>query len=88
MTVRLAEAATIELEGVCTVEDAEALLRHLLETPEATVDWRLCEHAHAAVVQVLISARVPLRGPPRSAFLADFLEPAIRAAQAAMAPSK
>lgn len=77
MTVRLADGATIALEGVCSVEDAETLLRHLLAVPQATVDWRRCEHAHAAVIQVLLASGAALRGPPGGAFLGSLVEPAV-----------
>jgi hypothetical protein len=79
MTVRLAEDATLQLEGDCPIEDAEVLLRHLLETPGATVDWRACERLHSAVVQVLLASGAPLKGPPAGAFLRDWLEPVLLA---------
>lgn len=69
MTVRLPDPATIRLEGDCPAEDAETLLRHLLDAPGATVDWRDCDTAHTAVIQVLLAARARLHGPPRGAFL-------------------
>ena len=68
MTVAM-QAGTIVLEGHCASGDAEELLQLLLAAPSADVDWRACEGAHTAVVQVLLAARRPLRGPPRSAIL-------------------
>jgi hypothetical protein len=77
LTVRLASGSVIELEGICPIEDAEPLLRHLLSTPHATVDWRACEQAHTAVIQILLAAGVPLRGPPAGAILKDHVAPLI-----------
>jgi hypothetical protein len=77
LTVRLVSGLVIELEGICPIEDAEPLLRHLLSTPHATVDWRACEQAHTAVIQILLAAGVPLRGPPAGAILRDHVEPLI-----------
>jgi hypothetical protein len=75
MSVRLKDDAIIRLEGACPIEDAEALLRHLIEMPGATIDWRDCERAHTAVVQVLLASGAPLRGPPAGAFLRERVEP-------------
>jgi hypothetical protein len=75
VTVRLGTDGVIELDGVCPVEDAEPLLQLLLAAPAATVDWRACEAAHAAVVQLLLISGAPVRGPPRSDFLARFAAP-------------
>jgi hypothetical protein len=73
VTVRLKDAATIELAGACPIEDAEPLLQLLLANPQAAVDWRTCDQAHSAVVQILLISKAHLRGPPRGAFLADFI---------------
>jgi hypothetical protein len=80
MTVAITANSTIELSGACPVEDAEELLQHLLAMPNATVDWRSCESAHTAVIQILLVAKsVPL-GPPRNSFLRDHVEPHLRRA--------
>lgn len=78
MTVRLREDGVIELSGVCPIEDAEILLSNLTGNPERRVDWRGCEQAHTAVVQVLRVAGVSLDGPPRGAFLSHVVEPALK----------
>jgi hypothetical protein len=78
MTVRLREDSIVELIGVCPIEDAEALLALLSGNPGARVDWRECEQAHAAVVQVLRAARVTPLGPPRGAFLSHLVEPELK----------
>ncbi len=67
------------LEGDCSLEDAEPLLRLLAEAPTPPVDWRNCETAHAAVIQVLLAARPVLNGPPRGLFLSGLVEPALNA---------
>ena len=64
MTIRLSADGAIELAGICSSDEAETLLQHLLATPNATVDWRGCEAAHTAVIQVLMAATPKLLGPP------------------------
>jgi len=71
MTVRLARDGSIELDGVCPSDDAEKIQQHLIADPAASVDWRLCVAAHTAVIQVLLAAKPPLRGPPAGDFLRD-----------------
>ncbi len=77
MTVVLHDANTIRLIGACPADDGEALLRHLLANPGAEVDWRGCESAHTAVIQVLLASKRTLRGPPAGEFLHRFIEPAL-----------
>lgn len=77
MTVVLHDANTIRLIGACPSDDGEALLQQLLANPAAEIDWRGCESAHAAVIQVLLVARRPLRGPPAGEFLHRFIGPAL-----------
>jgi hypothetical protein len=77
MTVRRLDDATITLEGACPIEDAERLTQHLLAEPGSTVDWRACDSAHTAVVQVLMASGAKLAGPPRGTFLANFVAPLI-----------
>ena len=60
MTIRTADDGMLVLEGVCPVEDAEALLQQLLSRPAATIDWTKCSHLHTAVLQVILaSGRIP-----------------------------
>ena len=68
----------VELAGDCPSEDAERLLAALLADPQATIDWRACDRAHMAVVQVLLAARRRVVGPPRGAFVARWVEPLLR----------
>ncbi len=75
MTVTRDADGTIRLGGECGAEDAEALLRHLGVSPGATVDWRGCTGAHAAVVQVLMALRPRLQGPPDDDFLLRHVAP-------------
>lgn len=69
MSVQRAPDGTILLGETCPVEDADTLLRLLSHSPDATVDWRGCLHAHSAMVQVLLALRPPLLGPPAGRFL-------------------
>lgn len=75
MTVVLHDTNTIRLFGTCPADDGEELLQHLLANPKAEVDWRGCESAHAAVIQVLLVSKRPLRGPPAGSFLRQFVGP-------------
>ena len=69
MTVRLTPDGHIRLEGICPVDDAEPLLRLLSSQKEFSVDWRACEQAHSAVIQLLLAAKRPILGPPANDFL-------------------
>lgn len=82
MTVRLSAQGAIVLEGDCPSEDADALIRHLLVNPGCAVDWRACEAAHSAVIQVLMAARPRLVGPPAGEALRAWVEPNLRDAAA------
>jgi hypothetical protein len=82
MTVRLSTDGTIELDGICTIEDAETLHRHLLAAPRAAVDWRSCEQAHTAVIQVLMASRRVVHGPPAGDFLRTRLAPLLKSESA------
>lgn len=79
MSVRLGDGGMILLEGECVLEEAEVLLGHLLTLPQAAVDWRACEAAHTAVVQVLLASSAPVQGPPRGEFLRHRVEPLLAA---------
>jgi hypothetical protein len=76
MTVRLVDDAIV-LEGVCPVEDAEPLQRLLLQHRGAAVDWRVCDAAHTAVLQVLLVAKPSIKGPARATFLQEFFLPVL-----------
>ena len=77
MTIVLHDANTIRLIGTCPADDGEALLQQLLANPAAEIDWRGCESAHAAVIQVLLAAKRPLRGPPPVSSCYRFIGPAL-----------
>ena len=79
MTVRLAEDGSIRLERACPAEDAATLHQLLLRHPEAPVDWRACAAAHTAIVQLLLAADPPTSGPPGEVFLANWIQPLLRA---------
>lgn len=78
MSVRRLEDGVIALEGACPMEDAERLLQLVSENTRASVDWRRCESAHTAVVQVLMASGVDLLGPAQGSFLRQFVEPALK----------
>lgn len=78
MTIESASTGPIQLTNVCSLEDAEVLLRLLLAAPGRPVDWTTCHNAHTAIIQVLLALKPPLHGPPAGAFLRTFIEPHIR----------
>ncbi len=78
MTVRLNSDNEIVLEGSCSGEDAEVLLQNLTAAPGAPIDLRACEHAHTAVIQVLMAARPKLLGPPAGSTLRDWVYPILQ----------
>jgi hypothetical protein len=81
MTIRRVDQ-TIFLDGVCAVEDAELLIQRLQEGATA-IDWSACGHLHAACLQVLLAARLPLLGTPANPELARWLAPILRRCAAA-----
>ena len=62
MTVRRV-SGVIHVEGTCGVEEAEILLQAVAEAPGAVIDWSDCGRLHTAVVQVILAAESPVRGP-------------------------
>lgn len=79
MTIELDAAGDVRLSGRCGSDDAERLLAELIAHPGARVDWRDCQGAHTAVVQVLLAARRPASGPPGDRFLSQWVEPLLAA---------
>ena len=75
MSIRMAEDGCIVLEGHCSLEDVEPLLRCLLESPAAVIDWRDCQGAHAAVVQLMLVSGRSVLGPPGNPFLVARIDP-------------
>jgi hypothetical protein len=82
MTIKLLAAGTIELTGICSSDEGEILLQHLLATPNMMVDWRGCEAAHTAVIQVLMATRPKLLGPPAALLLEKWVQPVLTATMA------
>jgi hypothetical protein len=82
MTVGVADDGAIILRGNCPAEDAETVAHLLLLDPTAAVDWRACDHAHTAIVQVLLTARPAMLGPPGSSFLRNWVAPLLSRAPA------
>lgn len=61
MTVRHV-AGAIVLEGAVPVDEAELLLSAMLAAPGAAVDWSACTSLHTAAVQLILAAKVPIKG--------------------------
>ena len=81
MTVRV--DGHILVEGDCPVEDAEALVRILQDTPDAIIDWTGAECLHTAVIQIVLLAGRQVRGPCGDPFVAQWIESGMVAASAA-----
>jgi len=56
MPIAVSETIAI-FEGVCEIEQAEALLDWLHKTPVPLVDLSQCQHMHTAVLQTLLAVR-------------------------------
>jgi hypothetical protein len=80
VAVRVGTEGAILLSGVCPGEDAEVLLQRLIDRPGSTIDWRACEEAHGAVVQVLLASGSIVQGPPMGHFLRRFVAPLLERA--------
>ena len=78
MTVRRADDA-IWLEGACGSDDAATLHEVLMPDPRSIVDWSRCDAIHAAVLQVLLAVRPPMRGAPAGSFLRLHVAPLLMA---------
>ncbi|MEB0140158.1 MULTISPECIES: hypothetical protein [unclassified Undibacterium] len=62
------------LIDIVTVEDAEELLQWVQQHPKGKIDLAACVHLHAAVLQVLMAARLPLAAWPDDAELSIWLQ--------------
>jgi hypothetical protein len=78
MSVSLTPDGVVELSGRCSAEDAEALQRLLLTTPGNTVEWGACMQLHAAVLQVLLTAKPRLTGEPQDEFIKTYIAPLLQ----------
>ena len=74
MNVSRASNGQIRLSGAVPLDEAEPLLRLLIDYPDAAVDWTACTACHSAVLQVLLAARRPMIGPPASNFLRRWID--------------
>jgi hypothetical protein len=61
------------LEGVVSVDDAEALAQWLQQQRTPTVHLGKCEHLHGAVLQVLLAVRPRISVGPGDPWLAAAL---------------
>jgi hypothetical protein len=61
------------LEGVVSVDDAEALAQWLQKQARPAVHLGKCEHLHGAVLQVLLALRPAISAAPADPWLAGVL---------------
>lgn len=85
MSVELANDSLIRLQGACPLEDAEDLLRLLIEQRGRAVDWTGCDIAHTAVIQVLLALRPVMIGLPAGKFLRTWISPLLQGQDGARA---
>jgi hypothetical protein len=78
MSVELSNDTLIRMSRACPQEDAESLLRLLVEQPGRIVDWTACDIAHTAVIQVLLALRPDMVGPPVGGFLRTWINPLLQ----------
>jgi hypothetical protein len=74
MTYKRNVAVFAETVGV---EDAEGFLAWLHKHPKPKLDLVACTHLHAAQLQVLMAARLPIAEWPRDAELTAWLKSAL-----------
>jgi len=63
--------------GTIGIEEAEALLAWLHDHPKPKLDLAACTHLHAAQLQVLMAARLPIAKWPEDAGLRNWLKSAL-----------
>lgn len=68
---------TAIFDGVVSVEEAEDFLAWLQKTPKARVDFSACTHLHAANLQVLAAAQLPVAAWPTDQELKMWLQSAL-----------
>lgn len=76
----IARKTTVGLQGVCTIEDAEPLLKWLLVHPGGKVQIKDCVNMHAAVLQTLIAGKAKCIGTPSDAGLGAWIGVAVNIA--------
>jgi hypothetical protein len=54
MPVAISETGAV-LDGICGIAETETLLSWLQSHPQGPVDVTRCEHAHTAILQVLLA---------------------------------
>lgn len=78
MSIRY-DGDTIHMEGICAVDEADALLKFLEEHKCPRVSVSQCQHMHTALLQLLLSYRVVLEGEAFNPFIWRWVVPALRA---------
>ena len=81
MTVAMTDGV-LQISGVCTVEEAEAIANFLQEGA-TSVDITGCTHLHTAGFQLLLTARLPIQGRPANPLLTRWVLPLLGAQPAA-----
>ena len=64
-------------EDAVSVEEAEDLLQWIQKHPKGKADFAKCTHIHAADLQVLMAARIPVAAWPQDDSLKTWLTAAL-----------
>lgn len=75
---------TVEIDGVCGVEEAMPLLEFLQTHGDARIDMRTCTHLHSAALQVLMLVTSRVAVLPEEEFLSRWLTPMLGSNPAAV----
>ena len=78
MTMEIKDGV-LHCAGTLAVDDAEQLLKLVLDAEQPGADLSACEHVHSACLQVLMAARIRVTAWPEQAVLAAWLRAAIEA---------
>ncbi|MET0747311.1 MAG: hypothetical protein ABWY49_03900 [Rhizobium sp.] len=77
MSVRL-EKQAIVLQGICSVDQVEALLAQLQAHPDLPVDIGAADLVHTALWQVMLMMKTKIVGTAPSKFTNDHILPALQ----------
>ena len=69
---------TARFLGICSVEEAEALLDWTQGHSAPRADLSGCEHLHAALLQILLAREVEVVGLPQDPWLSTWLRPLVK----------
>lgn len=69
---------TAVFDGLCTIEETDALLAWLHDHPAAVADLAPCTHLHTALLQILVHHRIPVTREATDPFLQQWIIPLLQ----------